>query len=386
MPGGILLWGPPGTGKTLMAEAVAGETGRPYVFVDPGAFQNMFFGVGILKVKSLFRKLRKLALRYGGVIVFFDEADSLGSRSTSTGLPQPGKSRMSFEAPFYCNGLHYVSHDTAQRVTADLHAATPAPEPPSGIRGVVATGMMGGGGMGTLQALLSELSGLKKPRGFVSRRLRQFLTMPPCKPPKYRLLVMMATNLPEALDAALLQAGAHRPHLQGRLPHTRGTQAHVRGLPRQGQAPDHERAGRTHLAHVTARQRRGRQGHGQRGVDHCDAQRQRRRCVAGPARSQATEDTRHGRRRPSDGARTAFRRAARSQPRGGDVPAQAARDDRYRHDRATRAYRRVRLSCPARRARVPVALPPRGRGHDVPRLARGGALLLRGRQLCWCRR
>ena len=80
VPGGILLWGPPGTGKTLMAEAVAGETGKPYVFVDPGAFTNMFMGVGILKVKSLFRKLRKLALRYGGVIVFFDEADSLGSR------------------------------------------------------------------------------------------------------------------------------------------------------------------------------------------------------------------------------------------------------------------------------------------------------------------
>ncbi|MGO8959902.1 MAG: AAA family ATPase [Streptosporangiaceae bacterium] len=55
VPGGILLWGPPGTGKTLMAEAVAGETGKPYVFVDPGAFINMFFGVGVLKVKSLFR-------------------------------------------------------------------------------------------------------------------------------------------------------------------------------------------------------------------------------------------------------------------------------------------------------------------------------------------
>ena len=83
VPGGILLWGPPGTGKTLMAEAVAGETGRPYVFVDPGAFINMFMGVGILKVKSLFRKLRKLALRYGGVIVFFDEADSLGNRGVA---------------------------------------------------------------------------------------------------------------------------------------------------------------------------------------------------------------------------------------------------------------------------------------------------------------
>ena len=79
-PGGILLYGPPGTGKTLLAEAAAGETGKPFVFVDPGAFINMFMGVGIIKVRSLFRKLRKLALRYGGVVVFFDEADSLGNR------------------------------------------------------------------------------------------------------------------------------------------------------------------------------------------------------------------------------------------------------------------------------------------------------------------
>ena len=78
VPAGLLLWGPPGTGKTLMAQAVAGETAKPFVFVDPGAFVQMFMGVGILKVKSLYRKLRKLAVRYGGVIVFFDEADSLG--------------------------------------------------------------------------------------------------------------------------------------------------------------------------------------------------------------------------------------------------------------------------------------------------------------------
>ena len=44
-----------------MAEAVAGETAKPFVFVDPGAFIQMFMGVGILKVKSLYRKLRKLA-------------------------------------------------------------------------------------------------------------------------------------------------------------------------------------------------------------------------------------------------------------------------------------------------------------------------------------
>ena len=80
VPGGILLWGPPGTGKTLMAEASAGETGKPYVFVDPQAFVQTFIGVAPMKIKHLYRKLRKLALRYGGVVVFFDEADVLGSR------------------------------------------------------------------------------------------------------------------------------------------------------------------------------------------------------------------------------------------------------------------------------------------------------------------
>ena len=54
-----------------------------------------------------------------------------------------------------------------------------------------------------LQALLTEMSGLKKPRGFLNRRVRQFLNMKPKQPPKYRILVMMATNMPDALDPAL---------------------------------------------------------------------------------------------------------------------------------------------------------------------------------------
>ena len=65
----------------------------------------------------------------------------------------------------------------------------------------------GGGGMGTLQALLTELSGLKKPRGFFNRVVRRTLGMRPKNPPKYRILVVMATNMPEALDEALLRPG-----------------------------------------------------------------------------------------------------------------------------------------------------------------------------------
>ena len=199
VPGGILLWGPPGTGKTLMAEAMAGETGRPFVFVDPGAFNNMFFGVGVLKVKSLFRKLRKLSLRYGGVVVFFDEADSLGNRGISTSSSRSDDSSI-FGSP--CHGEHFLSARSAQLLLQERFVAG------------TAMGGGGGGGMGTLQALLTEMSGLKKPRGFLNRVLRRTLGMRPKNPPKYRILVVMATNLPEALDEALLQEVAEKDLLR----------------------------------------------------------------------------------------------------------------------------------------------------------------------------
>ncbi len=214
VPGGLLLWGPPGTGKTLMAEAVAGETGKPYVFVDPGAFIQMFMGVGILKVKSLFRKLRKLAVRYGGVIVFFDEADSLGSRGQiSEGGPLSGQGFGAAGSPFShaahtgCNGMSYLSQDTASLLFRNAMEHSTGDEPRRGVRNRIIAGMGGGGGMGTLQALLTELSGLKKPRGFMNRVVRRTLGMRPKPPPKYRIMVMMATNMPQALDEALLRPG-----------------------------------------------------------------------------------------------------------------------------------------------------------------------------------
>jgi len=201
VPGGILLWGPPGTGKTLMAESMAGETGKPFVFVDPGAFNAMFFGVGVLKVKSLFRKLRKLALRYGGVVVFFDEADSLGNRGAAVG---GGQGSFATRSPFLanaCNGANFLSPNAASLVVREAMSR--------GQEGFVANTAMagGGGGMGTLQALLTELSGLKKPKGFFNRIVRRTLGLRPKNPPKYRILVVMATNLPEALDEALLRPG-----------------------------------------------------------------------------------------------------------------------------------------------------------------------------------
>lgn len=212
IPGGILLWGPPGTGKTLIAEATAGEVGLPFVFVEPGAFMNMFFGVGILKVKGLFRKLRKLALRHGGVVVFFDEADALGSRgglAQGGGPPQPAHP---LTDTLGCNGFTYLSPQ-AMSIVEDGYGTTgvPATEPVDRLPNtrmdrIIMGGGMGGGGMGTLQALLTEISGLKKPRG-ITNKIRKMLGMKPKPPPKYRIFIMMATNLPSVLDPALLRPG-----------------------------------------------------------------------------------------------------------------------------------------------------------------------------------
>ncbi len=212
VPTGILLWGPPGTGKTLIAEAVAGETQVPFVFVEPGAFANMFIGVGILKVKSIFRRLRKLSVRYGGVVAFFDEADSLGSRGALAGADGrfrlAGSPLLSDRAS--CHGGHYFDPVTQQVLfEEELRRLRPEePDPQAKGRSIFRYVVPGFGGMdGTLQALLTELSGLQKPRGFWNRVVRRALGLKPKEPPKYRILTILATNLPDVLDEALLRPG-----------------------------------------------------------------------------------------------------------------------------------------------------------------------------------
>ena len=188
-----------------MAEAAAGETGKPFVFVEPGAFINMFFGIGIVKVKLLYRKLRKLALRYGGVVVFFDEVDSLGNRGIAA-AGGTGPFRAAERDPGYFDDVRWLSERSAQLVAEQrFRVAEPAQERRDGL--IMGAGMGGGGGSGTLQSILTEMSGLKKPRGFFNRRVRKLLGMRPKPPPTYRILHMMATNMPDVLDPALLRPG-----------------------------------------------------------------------------------------------------------------------------------------------------------------------------------
>src|SRR5262249_11708611 len=76
VPRGMLFIGPPGVGKTLFARAIANEVGVPFFVLEGGAISGLIMGLGVLKLKILFAKLRN----YEKAIVFIDEIDSIAVR------------------------------------------------------------------------------------------------------------------------------------------------------------------------------------------------------------------------------------------------------------------------------------------------------------------
>ncbi|MCE4537281.1 AAA family ATPase [Pelomonas sp. P7] len=86
-PRGVLLDGPPGTGKTLLTKALAGECGASFISVDGSHFSSMFYGAGINKVRELFKKAREAA----PCIIFIDEIDGIGRRSSGKEAPGGGE-------------------------------------------------------------------------------------------------------------------------------------------------------------------------------------------------------------------------------------------------------------------------------------------------------
>lgn len=77
-PKGTLLVGSPGVGKTLLAMAVAGEANVPCFSLSASDFIEIFVGVGASRVRDLFNQARKIA----PCVVFIDEFDAMGTRTT----------------------------------------------------------------------------------------------------------------------------------------------------------------------------------------------------------------------------------------------------------------------------------------------------------------
>jgi cell division protease FtsH len=155
---GLMLCGPPGTGKSYLAQVIANEAQVPFAYASAPSFQNMFFGVGNLKVMGLYKKARKLSKIYGACIIFIDEIDAIGM---SRGAGNAG------------GGLG---------------------------------GLMGMGGSGLLNELLLQMDPPNIDNGWFAKLLRS-LGLRKKKAERPSVLTIGATNLPDVLDAALLRPG-----------------------------------------------------------------------------------------------------------------------------------------------------------------------------------
>jgi cell division protease FtsH len=155
---GLLLCGPPGTGKSYLAQVIANEAQVPFAYSSAPSFQNMFFGVGNLKVMGIYKKARRLATVYGACIIFIDEIDAIGMSRQSGG-------------------------------------------------GGGGMGMMGmGGGTGLLNELLLQMDPPNMDGNWFAKLLRS-LGLRKKKAERPAVLTVAATNLPDVLDQALLRPG-----------------------------------------------------------------------------------------------------------------------------------------------------------------------------------
>jgi cell division protease FtsH len=185
-PHGILFEGPPGTGKTLLGKAIAGSAKVPFVYASGTSFNNMFMGIGNLRIMRLFKRARKLSRKYGGAVIFLDELDAVGgSRGAVSNTSEP--------------------YDTGR------HRWAKGP-----LRIIMAPGMGGMGGM-YVNELLIQMDGMIMPKG-LWRHVKRILHLGKPKVPQYNVMVIGATNQAATLDPALLRPGRFDRKLHVGLP------------------------------------------------------------------------------------------------------------------------------------------------------------------------
>jgi cell division protease FtsH len=184
-PHGILFEGPPGTGKTLLGKAIAGSANVPFVYASGTSFNNMFMGIGNLRIMRLFKKARKLSRKYGGAVIFLDELDAVGgSRGAVSNASSPADT-----------GRHWAK----------------------GPLRIIMGGMGMGGGSMYVNELLVQMDGMIMPKG-LWRHVKRILHLGKPKIPQYNVMVIGATNQATTLDPALLRPGRFDRKLHVGLP------------------------------------------------------------------------------------------------------------------------------------------------------------------------
>ncbi len=160
---GLMLEGDPGVGKSYLAQAIATEAGVPFGYCSAPSLQSPFLAGGMLAIRGLYKKARKLAQQHGACILFLDEIDAIGQKRNGGG---------------------------------------------GGGMGMGAGGMFGGGGSMLINELLVQLD----PPPVDERAKTKFLRWLGLEVRKKRadrpaVLTIAATNLVEQLDEALLRPG-----------------------------------------------------------------------------------------------------------------------------------------------------------------------------------
>ena len=163
-----IFFGPPGTGKSLGAQVIASECGLPVVIVSAANLNGPFVGMGMLIVLSLARKVKKLSRKYGGAVCFIDEIDAIGmSRNgmVGGGGTMPGAGGLGF-------------------------------------------GMAGGMSNGSLQSLLTVMSGAASGETWFLKKRKQWGLAKRDTKKIQRILWICATNIElNQLDSALTRSG-----------------------------------------------------------------------------------------------------------------------------------------------------------------------------------
>jgi cell division protease FtsH len=183
---GILFEGPPGTGKTFLGKAMAKQAGVPFLFIPAPAFQSMWQGMSAFRIRSFFKRLRKIARKEGGAIGFIEEIDAVAMNR---------------------GGVSSASPDG------------PTPSAPDGTGlGRVRSPFMGGGDSSSMvNELLIQMQSFDQPPLRTRLRSRFIMWVNGFLPPNrqfvaarseyHNILLIAATNRGDSLDPALLRPG-----------------------------------------------------------------------------------------------------------------------------------------------------------------------------------